>query len=381
MIRSAAPVAAALPVQARPALALALLLAAGTAGAQAAVPPATEPASTAQAASAAAPAPVDEPAAPATAAGEVPYAPAAAEGTTTEAAPVGTPPDDTTAEPSADALPSSIPGEAATTPETAQAESALPAADDAGEATAAEDDFQALYGEAAAGATPATVYDPWERYNRQMHRFNNAVDRRVATPLARAYVKAVPRPVRTGVSNFFNNLGQPLSAINALLQGKPKQAAHSLGRFVMNSTVGIAGIFDPATDAKLQNRSEDFGQTLGVWGWKRSRYVELPLFGPRTVRDVVGMAGDAPLSPLRQLEADALRVPLQGLQLVDLRMQLMSTDALREGVEDDYVLVRDAWSQRRAYQIDGETDDGALPDYLREDPGMVPVDAMPVGGG
>ncbi|MGH8077645.1 MAG: MlaA family lipoprotein, partial [Lysobacter sp.] len=207
-------------------------------------------------------------------------------------------------------------------------------------------------------------------------------DRRVARPLARAYVQVVPRPVRLGVSNFFSNLGQPVAAINSLLQGKPKQAAQSLGRFVLNTTLGIGGVFDPASDAKLPNRSEDFGQTLGVWGWKRSRYVELPLFGPRTVRDVLGMAGDAPLSPLRQVEADRFRIPIQGLQLVDVRAQLLSTDSLREGAEDDYALVRDAWSQRRDYQIFGDRhldDDSGLPDYLREENNpTVPVDAMPV---
>lgn len=242
---------------------------------------------------------------------------------------------------------------------------------------AIEGDFQALYGEAGGTAPAPVAYDPWERYNRRMHRFNNAVDRHVAKPLAQTYVRVVPRPVRSGVSNFFSNLGQPASAVNALLQGRPRQAGHSLGRFVVNSTLGIGGVFDPASDAKLEHRNEDFGQTLGVWGWKRSRYVELPLFGPRTLRDVVGMVGDAPLSPLRQVLADRIRVPLQGLQLVDMRMQLMSTDALREGVEDDYALVRDAWSQRRAYQIDGDQAN-SLPDYLRDDPTVVPVDAMPV---
>lgn len=255
--------------------------------------------------------------------------------------------------------------------------------------TQAEADFDALYGPQTDGTGDAPTatggggtYDPWERYNRPMHRFNNAVDRTVARPLARGYVKVVPRPMRLGVSNFFSNLGQPVSAVNALLQGKPTQAAHSLGRFVLNSTLGIVGIFDPATDAHLQNRSEDFGQTLGVWGWKRSRYVELPLFGPRTLRDVVGMAGDAPLSPLRGVEADRTRIPLQGLQLVDIRSQLLATDALREGAADDYALLRDAWSQRRHYQIFGDRpgkDDTQLPDYmLDENLPNVPVDAMPV---
>src|SRR5690606_15422422 len=148
------------------------------------------------------------------------------------------------------------------------------------------------------------AYDPWERYNRKVHHFNRIVDENLARPLAHAYVAAVPRPVRLGVSNFFHNLGQPVSALNALLQGKPKQAGQSLARFVINSTLGIGGIFDPASDAKLPNKSEDFGQTLGVWGWKTSRYVELPLFGPRTVRDSFGLVGDGQLSPIRQVEDD-----------------------------------------------------------------------------
>ncbi|GAB1594926.1 MlaA family lipoprotein [Lysobacter claricitrinus] len=250
-------------------------------------------------------------------------------------------------------------------------------------ATSAEGDFDALYG--PTGGTnvergvAGVIWDPWEPYNRKMHRLNNAVDKYAAHPLARAYVAVVPRPVRSGVSNFFSNLGQPITAINALLQGKPKLAAHALGRFVMNSTLGIGGVFDPATDAKLENGNEDFGQTLGVWGWKRSRYFELPLFGPRTVRDIVGMVGDAPLSPMRGMEEDKVRIPLQGLQLVDLRAQLMSTDALREGVQDDYTLVRDAWMQRRMYQINGEAGEN-LPEYLRDAP-IVPVNAMPVRPG
>src|SRR5690606_16388387 len=141
--------------------------------------------------------------------------------------------------------------------------------------TQAELDYAAIYGEPPydpvyddtlpAPAQLPKSYDPWEGMNRRVHRFNNAVDRTIAKPLAKAYVRVVPRPVRLGVSNFFHNLGQPVSALNALLQGKPKQAAQSLGRFVVNSTLGIGGIFDPASDAKLPNKSEDFGQTLGVW--------------------------------------------------------------------------------------------------------------------
>lgn len=273
----------------------------------------------------------------------------------------------------------------------ATSDPAAPTAD-AGAPTAAELDFDALYGVYDPVADPSLpaaaqmpgIYDPWERYNRGMHRFNNAVDRSIARPLAKFYVAVTPRPIRLGVSNFFSNLGQPVSAINALLQGKPGQAGQALGRFVLNTTLGIGGIFDPASDAQLDRRSEDFGQTLGVWGWERSRYVELPLFGPRTVRDVFGMVGDAPLSPLRQVQEDRTRIPLQGLQLVDIRTQLLSVDSLREGAADDYALVRDAWMQRRNYQIfgdrmgDGDTD-ASLPDYLRDDDNpLIPASAMPV---
>lgn len=263
--------------------------------------------------------------------------------------------------------------------------------------TEAEQDFAAIYGNGEvpedynpiadptlpAPATQAASYDPLEKLNRRVHRFNEAVDRRVAKPLATVYVKVVPRPVRLGVGNFFNNLGQPVSAVNALLQGKPKQASQTLGRFLLNSTLGIGGIFDPATSAKLPNKSEDFGQTLGVWGWKRSRFVELPLFGPRTIRDALGMAGDSPLSPIRSIEADKLRVFLQGLQLVDVRTQLIAVDRMREGATDDYALVRDAWMQRRQYQIFGESKseaDESLPDYLDngDDNPTVPINAIPV---
>lgn len=268
---------------------------------------------------------------------------------------------------------------------------------DASAPTQAELDYAALYGDPAqdpydpvydptlpAPAELPSSYDPWEKFNRRVHRFNNAVDRTVAKPLAKAYVAVVPRPVRLGVGNFFNNLGQPLSAVNGLLQGKPKQAGQSFARFAVNSTLGLVGIFDPATRFNIPNRSEDFGQTLGVWGWKKSRYVELPLFGPRTVRDVFGLVADGRVAPLQYVEEDKLRVFLQGLQLVDTRTQLMALDSLRDGAADEYALFRDGWMQRRNYQItegrDEQRDgDQELPEYLRDDVDnpTVPVDVMP----
>ncbi len=262
----------------------------------------------------------------------------------------------------------------------------------AGNETSAEDDYSAIYGDEYNPVADPTLppgvqmplsYDPWEKFNRKVHTFNMAVDRTVARPLARGYVKVVPRPMRLGVSNFFSNLGEPITALNSLLQGKPKQAGQSLGRFLMNSTLGIGGLFDPASDARLPRKNEDFGQTLGVWGWKRSRYVELPLFGPRTIRDVFGLVGDAPLSPIRQVEDDKTRFFLQGLQLVNVRAQLLSIDSLREGAVDEYALFRDSWLQRRNYQIGEDrkrSEDENLPDYLleEEENPTVPMDAMPV---
>jgi len=276
---------------------------------------------------------------------------------------------------------------------------AAPATDPA--AAGAEDDFAAIYGQGAydpvadptlpAPAQSPVAYDPWEKFNRKVHAFNNAVDRTVARPLARAYTAAVPRPVRLGVSNFFDNLRQPLTMVNQLLQGRPRDATQTFGRFVVNSTLGIGGLFDPASDLKMKRRSEDFGQTLGTWGWKRSRYVELPFFGPRTVRDVLGLAGDMPLSPVRQIEDDKTRIFLQGLNLVDTRAQLLSLDSLREGAVDDYALVRDSWLQRRNYQIEShrtqkQPSEDELPEYLQDENNpTVPVDAMPMpeisGGG
>ncbi|MGE8225615.1 MAG: VacJ family lipoprotein [Stenotrophomonas sp.] len=257
------------------------------------------------------------------------------------------------------------------------------AASDGTVPTGAEDDFAALYGGPAPGSenadgtsTTAMTYDPWEKYNRGVHRFNNAVDRGVARPLATAYTNVVPQFARTGVSNFFSNLRSPLTMVNQLLQGHADDAWDTLGRFLMNSTFGIGGLFDPASKAMVPKRSEDFGQTLGAWGWRRSRYVELPFFGPRTVRDVFGLAGDIPLSPMRQIEMDKVRIGLQGLQLVDMRAQLMAVDSLRDTAVDEYALTRDAWLQRRNYQIEKDLRHGGKRDD--DDQSPIPVDAMPM---
>ena len=251
----------------------------------------------------------------------------------------------------------------------------------------AEDDFAAIYGQPGDASSPATggvsapaAFDPWEKYNRRVHAFNMAVDRGLAKPLARGYVAVVPRPVRAGVDNFFDNLGQPVTLVNSLLQGNPRGAANALGRFLVNSTVGIGGLFDVASKAKMPNRGEDFGQTLAVWGWQRSRYLELPFLGPRTVRDVVGLVGDSRLRPVQYIEDDATRASLQALQLVALRAKLLSIEGLMsQGAVDEYALFRDMWLQRRNYQINqtGQAQDAppeqTLPPYLMQGEGTPPA--------
>jgi len=239
------------------------------------------------------------------------------------------------------------------------------------EARAAANALQSAGGRNAerleAPARELGTYDPWERYNRRMHRFNNAADRSVARPVARAYAKTVPATVRSGVSNLFRNLGQPATAVNAMLQGNLKHSAQALGRFLVNSTIGMAGVFDVASRMKLPEREEDFGQTLASWGWRRSRYFELPFLGPSTVRDALGIAGDSPLQPVSYVEADRIRLGLKAISLIDRRAGLMAFDSLKDEAVDDYRLVRDAWTQRRKFQIESRKDDEAgLPDYLKE---------------
>ncbi|MFT3761685.1 MAG: VacJ family lipoprotein [Pseudoxanthomonas sp.] len=275
----------------------------------------------------------------------------------------------------------------------ADAASAVAGEGDAPEAAAptdAEDDFAAIYGgadDAASGpARPPASSDPWEKYNRKVHGFNNAFDKAIARPVARGYAKVVPKPVRTGVGNFFDNLGSPMDMVNLFLQGRPKEAWDTLGRFLMNTTLGIGGLFDPATKAKIARHDADFGQTLAVWGWRRSRYFELPFFGPRTVRDTFGLAGDVPLAPTHYVDDDTIRYSLQALQLVNMRAQLLSLDDIRAGAADDYALVRDAWLQRRNYLIHSrlrnKQQDASLPEYLEEPlydgRGDVPANAMPI---
>lgn len=210
----------------------------------------------------------------------------------------------------------------------------------------AEQDAEDLYG------TPP-VRDPWEGFNRKMHGFNNVLDRFVLHPVAVGYDKVVPNPVQSGVSRFFTNLRLPATAINQALQGRPSHAGQSLGRFLVNATVGIAGVFDPATHFGIPRReSEDFGQTLASWGWGDSRYLVMPVLGPRTVRDAIGSVADGQMSLTARIDNSSITDKLMIMQMVDGRARLLPMDQVRKDAIDDYAFVRDAWAQRRYRQIE-----------------------------
>ncbi|MCE2679273.1 MAG: VacJ family lipoprotein [Burkholderiales bacterium] len=198
--------------------------------------------------------------------------------------------------------------------------------------------------------------DPYEGFNRSVDAFNQRLDQFLIKPVARSYVSVVPEVARTGVNNFFSNIGDVLTSVNNLLQGKPKAAASDLGRFVINSTVGVLGFFDVASDVGLNKHSEDFGQTLGRWGINSGPYLVLPLFGPSSTRDAVGFVLTTQTDPVSLVDNVATRNALTGTRLVDRRAELLELTDSIEGVSlDAYAFVRDAYLARRRNQVyDGD---------------------------
>ncbi|MEM7078903.1 MAG: VacJ family lipoprotein [Pseudomonadota bacterium] len=214
-------------------------------------------------------------------------------------------------------------------------------------------------------ATPAMAdtADGWEGLNRKTFAFNDWADRRVLRPVAKGYTQIIPKPARIGVHNFFTNLFTPTVVVNQFLQGKPLRGTSDLGRFLLNSSVGIGGLFDVATHVGLPEHQEDFGQTLGVWGVPPGNYTVLPLLGSSNVRDTVSRAVDSMTNPLRFLRPVEHRYSLLALSVIDLRAELLKVDQLVVG--DEYVFLREAYSQRREFLInDGEfSEDGFDDDF------------------
>lgn len=199
--------------------------------------------------------------------------------------------------------------------------------------------------------------DPLEGLNRGIYKFNDTADKAVLKPIAGAYKAVMPSPVRTGVNNFFTNLNTFTTMINNLLQGKFSKAMDDAGRFVMNSTFGIAGLVDVASMDNVPKNNEDFGQTLGVWGVGDGPYLVLPLLGASSFRDTAGFVVDTmAFDPISYVDGARDRNQLRIVKYIDKRAQyLPASDLLDEAALDPYAFMRDAYLQRRASQVaDGE---------------------------
>lgn len=216
--------------------------------------------------------------------------------------------------------------------------------------------------------------DPWEPYNRNMYAFNRAIDKAVLIPVATGYEAVVPDPVEQGVTNFLNNIQSVPTILNLLLQGRPGDAGRAFERLFVNTIFGIGGIFDIATDGNIPYYEEDFGQTLAIWGWEDSRYFILPFLGPSTIRDSVGRpfetAGPIPLGQYGSFfwhDLTQERPALIGVDLIQRRANLLPFENQIEDAFDEYLFVRDAWLQRRNFQITGESDTPDYDSFLEED--------------
>ena len=206
-----------------------------------------------------------------------------------------------------------------------------------------------LVGCASTGAPPA---DPMEGFNRATFKFNDAVDGAVLKPIAQGYQAVTPAFARAGISNAFSNVGDVSNSVNNLLQGKPAKALSDVGRLLVNSTLGILGLFDVATPMGLEKSNEDFGQTLGKWGVGSGPYVVLPLMGPSTLRDALGRWPDSQLGLNKQIDHVRTRNVTTGVELINLRAELLNASrTLDEASLDKYQFLRDAYLQRRLNQV------------------------------
>lgn len=194
--------------------------------------------------------------------------------------------------------------------------------------------------------------DPWEGMNRRVYTFNDRLDTAILKPVAQVYVDVVPSFVRTGVHNFMGNLGDVWTTLNAALQLKGAAAGESLMRVAINSTFGLYGVLDIASEAGIAKRKEDFGQTLGAWGVKPGPYVVLPVLGPSTLRDAAALPLDWQASPSRYATDSQNRAGLTVLNATDMRAGLLkASDAVKAAALDPYSFVRDAWLQKREYDV------------------------------
>lgn len=211
--------------------------------------------------------------------------------------------------------------------------------------------------------------DPLEGINRGIYKFNDVADKAVIKPVATAYKAVTPTPIRKGINNFFSNLASITTILNDLLQFKFASAFTDAGRFVINSTFGIAGIFDVASMDKVAIHKEDFGQTLGFWGVGNGAYLVLPLLGPSSLRDVTGLVFDTsttdPVNYVHNIGEVRLHNQIRIAQLIDKRTDLLvASDLVDEASLDPYAFMRDAYLQRRASLVQ---DGYVSQDFMKDD--------------
>ncbi|AJP58986.1 ABC transporter [Pandoraea vervacti] len=211
--------------------------------------------------------------------------------------------------------------------------------------------------------------DPVEGFNRSMYKFNDTLDKAVLVPVAKGYRFTVPEPARDMVTNFFSNVGDVYNFANNLLQLEITAAVQDLMRLTINTVFGVGGLVDFATPAGLPKHSQDFGVTLGKWGVPDGPYLVLPLLGPSTARDTVGMAGNMFIDPTSYIKPDWVSYSLYGVRLINTRANLLDASNLLEAAAlDPYSFTRDAYLARRKYLINGGASNNAsLPNYEDED--------------
>jgi phospholipid-binding lipoprotein MlaA len=198
--------------------------------------------------------------------------------------------------------------------------------------------------------------DPLERMNRVTYAVNEKLDHAIAKPLAQAYRRVTPHFVQRGVSNFMDNLHYPVVLANDILQFKWKASLNDVGRIVLNTSFGVGGLFDPASDAGLAKNEQDFGLTLGHWGVHPGPYLVLPVFGPSDFRDGFGKLADGFADPANYIRNDIVRYSLYGVYLIDARARLLDVESALNNVYDRYAVLRNVYLQHRQYRITGESE-------------------------
>jgi phospholipid-binding lipoprotein MlaA len=211
---------------------------------------------------------------------------------------------------------------------------------------------------ATSSALEQPAADPWEGFNRRMFSFNEGVDAAVLRPAASAWVRVMPEPARIGVANVLGNIRDVWSGLNQLLQGKGRDGLATGARVLVNTSVGLLGLRDPATPMGLQRRPEDFGQTLGRWGVPSGPYLVLPLLGPSTLRDGLAQPLDRAAAPAAWTSGDGGAAAVTAVEAVSQRAGLLEASGLLDEIAlDKYSMVRDAWLARRRDAVH----DGAVP--------------------